>query len=124
MGIDMANGEYLCFVDSDDWLNVDYFQKAVPVLKRIQPKLLRNNYVKEDGEGHVICKFSPSPDLHLDGKRAFYEANGYKKSLDLMRISFTERIYTFIFSLMRRMMGCMCISICRRTIISSVRTVQ
>lgn len=78
VGIDMANGEYLCFVDSDDWLNVDYFQKAVPVLKKIQPKLLRNNYVKEDGEGHVICKFSSSPDLHLDGKRSFYEANGYK----------------------------------------------
>lgn len=34
VGIDMANGEYLCFVDSDDWLNVDYFQKAVPVLKK------------------------------------------------------------------------------------------
>lgn len=60
-------------------MNVDYFQKAVPVLKRIQPKLLRNNYVKEDGEGHVISKFSLSPDLHLDGKRAFYEANGYKR---------------------------------------------
>lgn len=43
VGIDMVNGEYLCFVDSDDWLNVDYFQKAVPVLKRIQPKLLMNN---------------------------------------------------------------------------------
>ena len=43
VGIDMANGEYLCFVDSDDWLNVDYFQKAVPVLKKIQPKLLMNN---------------------------------------------------------------------------------
>lgn len=77
VGIEMANGEYLCFVDSDDWLDIDYFQKAVPVLKRAQPKLLMNNYVKDDGEGHVICKFSPSPDLHLDGNRAFYEmANG------------------------------------------------
>lgn len=87
VGIDMANGEYLCFVDSDDWLNVDYFQKAVSVLKRIQPKLLMNNYVKENGEGHVICKFSLSPDLYLDGNWTFYKmANGCK------RVRFDENI--------------------------------
>lgn len=93
VGIDMANGEYLCFVDSDDWLNVDYFQKAVPVLKRIQPKLLRNNYVKEDGEGHVISKFSPSSDLHLDGNRAFYEAIGCKKIRFYENIIYGEDLY-------------------------------
>ena len=124
VGIDMANGEYLCFVDSDDWLNVDYFQKAVPVLKRIQPKLLMNNYVKENGEGHVICKFSPSPDLYLDGNRTFYEmANGCKRVRFDENIIYGEDLY-FLLSLLRRMMGCICIIICRCTIMSNVRTVQ
>lgn len=124
VGIDMANGEYLCFVDSDDWLNVDYFQKAVPGLKRIQSKLLMNNYVKDDGEGHVICKFSPSPDLYLDGNRAFYEmANGCKMVRFDENIIYGEDLY-FLFSLLRRMMDCICICICQRTIISNVRTVQ
>lgn len=124
VGIDKANGEYLCFVDSDDWLNVDYFQKAVPVLKRIQPKLLMNNYVKENGEGHVICKFSPSPDLYLDGNRTFYEmANGCKRVRFDENIIYGEDLY-FLLSLLRRMMGCICIIICRCTIMSNVRTVQ
>lgn len=124
VGIDKANGEYLCFVDSDDWLNVDYFQKAVPVLKRIQPKLLINNYVKENGEGHVICKFSPSPDLYLDGNRTFYEmANGCKRVRFDENIIYGEDLY-FLLSLLRRMMGCICIIICRCTIMSNVRTVQ
>lgn len=93
------------FVDSDDWLNLDYFQKAVPVLKRIQPKLLMNNYVKENGEGHVICKFSPSPDLYLDGNRTFYEmANGCKRVRFDENIIYGEDLY-FLFSLLRRMMG-------------------
>lgn len=124
VGIDKANGEYLCFVDSDDWLNVDYFQKAVPVLKRIQPKLLMNNYVKENGEGHVICKFSPSPDLYLDGNWTFYEmANGCKRVRFDENIIYGEDLY-FLLSLLRRMMGCICIIICRCTIMSNVRTVQ
>lgn len=31
-GIEQASGEYICFVDSDDWLDTDYFEKAASFL--------------------------------------------------------------------------------------------
>ncbi len=73
LGIEQASGEYICFVDGDDWLDEDYFEKAVRVLKKEHPKLLINNYVKDDGEGHIFCKFSPSPFLHFYASDAFFE---------------------------------------------------
>ena len=77
VGIEMASGEYLCFVDSDDWLDTDYFSKAVPVLQKERPRLLMNNYVKDDGDGHVSCRFSSSTNLRFDGNGAFRAmANG------------------------------------------------
>lgn len=73
LGIEQASGEYICFVDGDDWLDEDYFEKAVWVLKKEHPILLINNYVKDDGEGHIFCKFSPSPFLHFYASDAFFE---------------------------------------------------
>ena len=45
LGMEAARGDYICFVDSDDWLDLDYFAAAVPVLEKERPKLLLNNYV-------------------------------------------------------------------------------
>ena len=96
VGIAAARGAYICFVDSDDWLETDYFEAAAEILVREWPRLLMNNYVKDDGAGHVSCKFPPSADLHMGAAEAFhamttgshlgwepvasfYEANGCKK---------------------------------------------
>lgn len=77
LGIERACGDYICFVDSDDWIDIDYFENAIPVLKKEHPRLLMNNYEKDDGEGHRSCKFPPSPTLYFDEEEAFYEmANG------------------------------------------------
>lgn len=37
LGIERACGDYICFVDSDDWIDIDYFENAIPVLKRSIP---------------------------------------------------------------------------------------
>ncbi len=96
VGIAAAEGEYICFVDSDDWLETDYFEAAAEILTRERPQLLANNYVEDDGGGCVTCKFPPSADLHMGAVEAFhamvtgshlgwepfasfYEANGCKK---------------------------------------------
>ena len=34
IGIEMASGEYLGFVDSDDWVDLDYFEKLYEAVKR------------------------------------------------------------------------------------------
>lgn len=77
LGIENASGDYICFVDSDDWLDTDYFDKAVPVLKKERPVLLMNNYVRDDGKGHVSCEFPCSSILRFSAAEAFWEmANG------------------------------------------------
>lgn len=77
LGIAVASGAYICFVDSDDWLDTDYFELAAPVLIKQKPILLQNNYVKDDGEGKTTCKFLPLEDFNCTAKQAFYEmANG------------------------------------------------
>lgn len=77
IGIEVATGDYICFVDSDDWLELDYFELALPILIMQKPVLLQNNYVKDDGVGRVTCKFAVSESFSCDAKQAFYEmANG------------------------------------------------
>lgn len=73
LGIEQASGEYICFVDSDDWLDTDYFEKAIPILIKEHPMLLMNNYVKDDANGNIFCKFSSSPSLHFMAADAFFE---------------------------------------------------
>ncbi len=73
LGIERACGEYICFVDSDDWIDIDYFESAMPILEKEHPRLLMNNYVKDDGCGLTSCKFPSSPTLYFDEQEAFYE---------------------------------------------------
>ena len=73
LGISVASGAYICFVDSDDWLDIDYFELVAPILIKQKPILLQNNYVKDDGEGNTTCKFLPSEDFNCTAKQAFYE---------------------------------------------------
>ena len=47
-GIEKATGDYLCFVDGDDYLEQDYFSKANIILEKSHPKLLVNTYKIEN----------------------------------------------------------------------------
>lgn len=46
-GIDASKGEYLCFVDSDDWMDTDTCQKAIEVVQKNNVDIVCWNYVKE-----------------------------------------------------------------------------
>lgn len=50
-GIDVAKGEYLCFVDSDDFVDENYVQKMVVTALENQSDLVVSNfnYIYEDG---------------------------------------------------------------------------
>ena len=43
-GIDIAQGTYITFVDSDDWIEEDYINLATACLTKYQPDILINNY--------------------------------------------------------------------------------
>lgn len=73
LGIEKSTGDYICFVDGDDWLEIDYFALAVPCLKKHKPKLLQNNYVKDDGIGNITNSFNPSTGFQCDAEQALYE---------------------------------------------------
>lgn len=72
LGIAMAQGEYIAFVDSDDWLEADYFEQVAQVLVRERPQLLMNNYVNDDGAGTVTCKFPLSTEIRMGATEAFH----------------------------------------------------
>lgn len=79
LGIDAAHGEYICFVDSDDWIEADYFEEAVPTLEKARPICLINNYVTDDGAGEIFCKFPPSAEMNMNAAETFREmATGCK----------------------------------------------
>ena len=46
-GIAASNGEYLCFVDSDDWMDTDTCRKAIEAAQKNNVDIVCWNYVKE-----------------------------------------------------------------------------
>ncbi|MDR1614865.1 MAG: glycosyltransferase, partial [Campylobacteraceae bacterium] len=61
-GIKAANGEYIGFVDSDDWIDLDYYDKLYKAAKEQNADLARTSYIyvygdndrKEDNFGKTI----------------------------------------------------------------------
>lgn len=49
IGINISTGEYVCFVDADDWLDSDYIEEVVKNLKCNYPDMLLNGIIEERG---------------------------------------------------------------------------
>lgn len=49
-GIDMATGEYITFVDSDDWIESDGYEHLMELMERYQVKLVCGGNYDVDGE--------------------------------------------------------------------------
>lgn len=53
VGIDNANGKYITFIDCDDWVEKDFFEKAINFIKEKNIDVLVTGYILED---KGICK--------------------------------------------------------------------
>ena len=59
-GLERAKGEYLMFVDGDDWVDKDYVSYFLNLIKRSKCDIaMNNNYYsvysqKEDGKAHIV----------------------------------------------------------------------
>ena len=78
-GISLSKGKYICFVDSDDWLEQDYFSLVSGVLLKQDVFLLLNNYIRDFGAGYVCEVFE---------KHESFERNTSAALLDLMKTKY------------------------------------
>lgn len=55
VGLDNAIGEFLTFIDADDWINVDCFEKGIFLLKRDNLDILQYSYkmISEEDESII-----------------------------------------------------------------------
>ena len=71
VGLEASTGEYIMFVDSDDWLDLDTCKKALAIQKKENSDVVIWGYVCEFGSGITTRKL-PLGDAHafLRGKEA------------------------------------------------------
>ncbi len=54
LGIENSNGEYITFLDADDYIEYDMYEKIITKLNEENADVIRTNFVKEDVEGNVL----------------------------------------------------------------------
>ena len=54
VGLSNAIGEYLTFIDADDWIDVDCFEEGYSLLRREYLDILQYSYRKVSEEGRII----------------------------------------------------------------------
>ena len=52
-GLEVASGDYICFVDSDDWIESDYFEKMAPIIASKKYSIILNSLVHERINGQI-----------------------------------------------------------------------
>lgn len=72
-GIRAAQGQYLHFVDADDYLALDYFAAAAQILQERRPGVLLNNYLRITDAGECSDKFADVGERVLTQEEALYE---------------------------------------------------
>ncbi len=69
-GVKIAKGDYICFVDSDDWVEPNYCEALYQILIREQADISIVEASYEDEDGNVVFNKNISEEAVYDGKRA------------------------------------------------------
>lgn len=76
-GIRLSKGEFLCFVDADDWIEPSYLQSFMDVMGGHQPDLLLQGLVEHEGSKLIRsvsfkpCIYNKMEDFMRDGLHLF-----------------------------------------------------
>lgn len=86
-GIRMATGEYLGFVDSDDWIELDMFETLVSTAEENNADIVSCGYFREDSDCTIVCS---------DGDMMFND------SVDLVKALLRDDISVFVWNKLYR----------------------
>lgn len=53
IGLSYASGNYIAFLDSDDWMEPDSYEKLYGLIREYQCEIVQFQFVRDDGEGDV-----------------------------------------------------------------------
>ncbi len=73
VGIDAANGEYLNFVDSDDWIATDLFEKVMAIFEDKDPDIVNFNCSRINEKGEIYAFTEKVGDGLLTSEEALKE---------------------------------------------------
>lgn len=72
-GLKVAKGDWITFVDSDDWLELDYFESIFQQMKDVIPDVLQaGGYIENWEQSSVIRKMLDKPFLFVNGEGKDY----------------------------------------------------
>jgi glycosyltransferase involved in cell wall biosynthesis len=79
LGINIANGEYITFIDSDDWIEQDFFKKAIEYIKKNDVSILITSFVFEYNKKvfNVFCGKKDEIILNDEIKKEFFKQNKF-----------------------------------------------
>lgn len=98
-GLDLAKGEYIGFCDSDDWVDLDFYKRAVQLLTATQADIAMCGQVREYDTpmSQPIYKCKYDTIMELDGEMAF-QIMTYNYPVDIKVIPpCTNKIYRHSF---------------------------
>lgn len=73
LGISEASGDYITFVDSDDWIDITYLSFVTELLEEANPDLLVNSFNRADDKSIKYIDLSSKNRKHFSGYEALYE---------------------------------------------------
>ena len=86
-GVKYATGNYLLFIDSDDFIELDYLEKISRILKNNDIEILKTNINICDINGKTVRK-----EMGLN-------RSGYVKFTDLTQLEFIDSVGSYIYNL-------------------------
>lgn len=65
-GLEIARGQYIWFVDSDDWIEENALQRLYEVCTRDEPDVVKFNYTRVETESRVCCANVPAGQYSME----------------------------------------------------------